>query len=170
MLFYTVTFLHLHDTVLNQSLRTQKGHGVYVFYMLNRDVKRSMALRDGRGHTWSDMNFKLQKLEGDIKLYKINKMQKLLHYCGDGRIITSYLFHRQKKAPSMLLVQHIIPVCNICRLMQIYSVYINYPFNVSYNYLYDYLLNLSHEMKGLRYFLNCFISKLVSHRNSKSIK
>jgi len=37
--------------------------------MLNRDVKTSMAFRNGRGHTWSDMNVKPQKLEGDIQLY-----------------------------------------------------------------------------------------------------
>jgi hypothetical protein len=42
----------------------------------------------------------------------------------------------------MILVQHLIPVFNICHLMQIYSVYINYPFEVSYNYLYEYLINL----------------------------
>jgi len=38
--------------------------------MLNRDVKTSMAFHNVRGHTWSDMNVKIQKLEGDIQLHK----------------------------------------------------------------------------------------------------
>jgi hypothetical protein len=38
--------------------------------MLNRGVKTSMAFQNGRGHTWSDMKVKPQKLEGDIQLYK----------------------------------------------------------------------------------------------------
>jgi hypothetical protein len=85
-----------------------------------------------------------------------------LHYCGDGSKITSCVFHRQRNAHAMLLVQHIIPVFNI---MQIYSVYINCLFKISYNYIYiyEYINNLTHEMKRLRYFLNYFIYNLRSH-------
>jgi hypothetical protein len=60
VLCYTAIFLLFHDMVINQALRTQKEHGVYVFCTLNRDVKRRMALRNVRGHIWSDMNFKPQ--------------------------------------------------------------------------------------------------------------
>lgn len=69
-------------------------------------------------------------------------MQTPLRYCGYGRKITSCLFHRQRKAHSVLLVQHLIPVFSICHLMYIYSVYINYPFKVPYSYMYEYLINL----------------------------
>ena len=63
-----------------------------------------------------------------------------LNYCDYGRKITCYLFHRQRKEHSMPLVRHLMPVFNIYHTS--YSVYINYPFRVSYSFLYEYLINL----------------------------
>jgi hypothetical protein len=39
--------------------------------------KKSMAFSNGTGHTWSDMNVKPKKLEGDIQLYKYIKCKRL---------------------------------------------------------------------------------------------